>query len=120
MKSLIAVLIVALATPALAQNANVKPPVVGGAGVTRCDKWLSEREKKASALAFALEAWVMGYVSGSYNAVAGDVTFNEDDVLTRIDFYCREHRTVILAAAAAFVTADLLHTEAFRALKDVR
>ena len=100
MKSLIAVLIVALVTPALAQNAKVKSPFVGGVGAMPCDKWLSERERGTSILAVGLESWVMGFVSGSYNSEGHGVDVNEEDVLARTVFYCRQHRTDILFQAA--------------------
>jgi hypothetical protein len=120
MRKSIILVAVALVTPALAQDAKVKiPPFVGGAGATRCDKWLSERDKKASILASGFEGWTMGFVSGVHLMVAEDrpPDFTEDDVLTRTDFYCREHRTDILAQAAFRLTADLLHTEASRILQ---
>jgi hypothetical protein len=114
------ILVLALVTPALAQDAKVKPSFVGGAGALPCDKWLSERENGTSMLAVALESWLMGFVSSSYNSEGRGVDVNEEDVLTRTDFYCREHRTDILFQAALVVTADLLNAEVFRALKDTR
>lgn len=114
----IALLIVALGTSALAQNVNEKIkdsfPFLGGAGATRCAKWLEERDKQASILDFGLQGWILGFVSGA-NSGFSEVSnpgflldVKEEDVFIRIDFYCREHQSDILYQAALVVTADLM------------
>ena len=114
MRTGIALLMAALVTSASAQN--VKLPWLGGAGATLCDKWLEVREKKASVLAFGLEGWILGYVSGAvHGSFPNEETYvlsnyTESDVFGRIDSYCREHRSDMLVQAALVIVADMLES----------
>ena len=124
MRTKIALLMAALVTSAWAQNVNEKLPWLGGAGATLCDKWLEVREKKASVLAFGLEGWILGYVSGAvHGSFPNEETYvfsnyTESDVFGRIDFYCREHRSDMLVQAALIIVADMLESTASRIQKD--
>src|SRR5260370_9865722 len=99
MRAGIALLMAAFVTSASAQNVNEKLPWLGGAGATLCDKWLEVREKKASVLAFGLEGWILGYVSGAvHGSFPNEETYvlsnyTESDVVGRINFYFPEYRT---------------------------
>jgi hypothetical protein len=73
----------------------------------------------------AAQSWVLGFVSGAnlMNLTEPEMRkindsflqhFSEDDVFTRIDFYCRDHQSDRLFRAAAFVTADFMRTHASR------
>jgi hypothetical protein len=125
MRTGIALLMASLVTSASAQNVNEKLPWLGGAGATRCDKWLEVREKKASVLAFGLEGWILGYVSGAvHGSFPNDETyilsnFTESDVFGRIDFYCREHRSDMLVQAALVAFGDMLESNASRIQKEL-
>jgi hypothetical protein len=114
MRTGIALLMASLVTSASAQNVNEEPLFVGGAGATKCEIWIKERENPQSILAFGLEGWVLGYVSGANpGEVMGFLSnVTEGDVFSRTDFYCREHRSKILFQAASAVTADLMETRA--------
>jgi hypothetical protein len=92
---------------------------LGDAGGTRCGEWVQERARKTSVLGYGLEAWVLGFVSGANSSEAAKtktrgflMNFNEDDVFSRVDFYCRQHHDDILIVAASMVIADLLQTYA--------
>jgi hypothetical protein len=123
MRTCIALLMAARVTPASPQNVNETLPWLGGAGATRCDKWLEARGNKASVLAFGLEGWILGYVSGAvHGSFPNEEThvmsnFTESDVFDRIDFYCREHRSDMLVQAALVAFADMLETNASRIQK---
>jgi hypothetical protein len=125
MRTGIALLMAALVTSAWAQNVNEKLPWLGGAGATLCDKWLEVREKKASVLAFGLEGWILGYVSGAvHGSFPNEETYilsnyTESDVFGRIDSYCREHRSDMLVQAALVIVADMLESSASRIRKEL-
>jgi hypothetical protein len=111
MRTAIALVTAAVVTSASAQNANeTRLGWIGGAGDTQCDKWLEAREKRgATVLNLGLEGWVLGFVSGGAIAFSNAFSnFTENDVFDRIDFYCREHRSDILAQAAMVALADML------------
>ena len=124
MKTGIALLTTVLVTSASAQNVNELSQFLGGAGATKCETWLKEREDRKSILAFAMESWVLGYVSGANPSIElppgmlANVT--DGDVFSRTDFYCREHRSNILFQAAAVVTADLMATQASSIRKNLK
>jgi hypothetical protein len=108
-------LFVALAIPAASSAiAEQKRPFLGGAGATPCEKWLESR-KDNSVLEFALEAWVMGFISGASSVIdapAGFLTgITEDDILNRLDNHCRAHPSDPLISAALLITVDLMKTK---------
>jgi hypothetical protein len=122
----IALLVAILASHARAepQAPMIKEPMfIGGAGATRCDAWLEERQQKHSILSFGLKGWVLGFASGVNNGEGADgylLNVSEDDVYSRVDFYCREHPSDILFQAAAMAAADLLRNSARDILKGRR
>jgi hypothetical protein len=124
MRTGIVLLMAAFVTSASTQNVNELSQFLGGAGATKCETWLKEREDPASVLAFGLEGWVLGYVSGANPSIElppgmlANVT--EGDVFSRTDFYCREHRSNILFQAAAVVTADLMGARASSIRKNLK
>jgi hypothetical protein len=99
--------------PAIAEDSR---PFLGGAGATPCEKWLSERKDKSSVLEFALEAWVLGFVSGANLVVDEQAGFlggvAEDDILNRLDNHCHDHPADRLISAMLLITADLMKTRA--------
>jgi len=111
-------IVIALLAAILAASqalAETQQDFVGGAGATRCDTWLKERAQNASILSLGMEGWVLGFVSGVNigSPVRGFITnVSEDDVYSRVDFYCREHPTEILFQAARAATADLMRARA--------
>src|ERR1700730_4235577 len=101
----VTVLLGGLLASAWSQTAEEKLPFLGGAGATRCDKWIETREEEAtSILGFGLTGWVVGFVDGALNDKDLLSDFTENDVLTRVDFYCREHGSNLLYQAALVVT----------------
>ena len=112
------------------QSANEKTTFLGGAGATKCSKWLIQRHSAPGhdpILEFGLLSWVAGFVSGANlgtTTVGGSseflFEFADEDVFARVDFYCREHPSDMLYRAAAFVTADLIATVAAKSLKKAR
>jgi hypothetical protein len=103
--------------------AEQKPPFLGGAGGTLCAEWQEARGKEGSVLAFYLQGWVLGFVSGaasqhttegpSFLTDPGSDT-TDDDVLTRIDNYCRAHQNGILLQAVLTIVARLYRDQADR------
>jgi hypothetical protein len=95
----------------------------GGEGATRCSKWIEEHRDNASILAFGLDGWLMGFVSGLEH---GTSTFSEAerkaffaemteaDVLNRTNDFCRGHPDAYMIQAALTVTADLFNDFAKR------
>jgi len=84
---------------------------LGGAGDTTCSKWNSLRAKKASTLAIELKSWVLGFVSGVNNAPNANrfiSSFNEKDVLMRVNSYCHDHKTDLLVQATIVAVTDML------------
>lgn len=92
-------------------------------GGNLCQTWLDERANAgASVLAFGLEKWVLGFVLGQkiedddqtgivvppYENPTWLTNVTVDDVLTRIDVYCRTHQRAFIVQAALVVVADLL------------
>jgi hypothetical protein len=75
-----------------------------------------------SPLVILIEAWVLGYVSGedfahvmTTTATPADTAeadwlseVTEDEVLTRMDNYCREHPSHLVAAAAGYTSLGLM------------
>src|ERR1700686_2516654 len=90
-----------LASPKFAQAPQ---EFIGGAGATRCEKWLETRQQRESSiLGFGLAGWVLGFMSGvnTGEQVNGYLEkVSEGDVYSRVDFYCREHPSDILFQAA--------------------
>jgi hypothetical protein len=89
--------------------------VVAGGG-HRCDRWLGERAQENSIIGFALEEWVLGFTLGIKTGTESDPPIEsptyltgvtEDDLLTRMDNYCRAHRRDFIIQAALVVNADL-------------
>jgi hypothetical protein len=110
MKIIALLLLVTLTSPAWGQN-SAEFGWLGGAGDTPCSKWNEVRARKASTLAFALKSWVLGFVSGVNNAPNADrflASFNEKDFMMRVDFYCRDHKTDLLAQATMIAVTDML------------
>ena len=80
------------------------------------------RNAGTSVLAFGLEEWVLGFVLGQkiedddqtgivvppYENPTWLTNVTVNDVLTRIDIYCRAHQRAFIVQAALVVVADLL------------
>ena len=112
MKIIALLLFMTLTAQAWGQN-SAELGWLGGAGDTQCAKWNEVRVKKASTHAFALKSWVLGFVSGVNNAPNADrfiSSFNEKDVMMRVDFYCRDHKTDLLVQATMIAVTDMLQT----------
>jgi hypothetical protein len=92
-------------------------------GGNLCQTWLDERRNAGtSVLAFGLEEWVLGFVLGQkiedddqtgivvppYENPTWLTNVTVNDVLTRIDVYCRTHQRALIVQAALVVVADLL------------
>jgi hypothetical protein len=121
-------------------NAAAAQPVrfLGAPGGMQCTRWLEIRYNKYNSdtndaiYVFALEAWVLGYMSGIafdvVNATAGvpenvsnflyEITENE--VLTRVDNYCRGHSSDLVVQAVGWVSTDLMQVQADRIRKAVK
>jgi hypothetical protein len=119
-----------------------KSGFLGGAGAVLCEDWSRARKQneeyrrdanaKPPILAFGLEAWVLGFVSGTAHGSgsagpgvpnfltdpSSDVT--DDDVLIRTDVYCRAHKDAYLVQAALIVSADLIGAQADRMAERLR
>ena len=108
-----ATLIVARDISAAEQNR----PFLGGAGATRCEKWLETRkDDKAAVLEFGLEAWAMGFVTGASSVIDAPAGFltgtTEDDILNKLDNHCRAHPSDPLISAMLLITGDLMKARA--------
>jgi hypothetical protein len=57
-------------------------------------------------------------VTGEYKGFLSN--FTEADVLTRINFYCRDDRSDVLVQAAIVVIADLMATQASQMPKSLK
>jgi hypothetical protein len=117
--------LLAFATLAITRDSSTAEenrPFLGGAGATRCEKWLETRKDKASVLELALEAWVMGFVSGASSVIDAPAGFltgtTEDDVLNRLDNHCRAHPSDPLISAMLLITADLMTAHAAQIRKN--
>jgi hypothetical protein len=97
-------------------------PFLGGGGATKCAKWTQERQDAKSVLAFGLTGWILGFVSGVLQEDEIVLAkLKDEDVLVRIDFYCREHSDDVLYQASLVTAADLQDAHAdqiLRTLKD--
>jgi hypothetical protein len=111
MKIIFAIAFLLPITCAIAQEAQ-RPSFLGGSGATRCEKWSNERAVFGSILRFGNESWILGFISGAFALDENGMLsgFTEDDVLSRVDFYCRMHKNEFLIRAALEVTADLDQT----------
>jgi hypothetical protein len=119
-------LVVALELTAKGSGATEQRPMFLGSGGFKCEKWLDERQKKASILEFGMEGWLTGFVSGisnetSLSATSVEQTFlfdtDEADFLKRIDKFCRDQPNSYLIQAGLFVAGDLMVLHATR-IKD--
>ena len=111
MRIIVLLLLMTLAVQAREQN-STELGWLGSAGDTQCSNWNAVRAKKSSTHAFVMKSWVLGFVSGVNNASNADrflSSFNEMDVMTRVDVYCRNHKTDLLAQAAMNAVTDMLH-----------
>ena len=117
-------LAVSLCMATLAVAAEHPGLVVEGGG-HRCQRWLEERAKPVTILGFALELWVLGFTLGSKIAFDNDdgnvsehptylMGVTNDDVLSRVDNYCRIRRSNFLIQAVLEVNADLMSEHADR------
>ena len=110
MKIVVPLLLVMLTGQALAQT-STELGWLGSAGDTRCSQWNATRAKKSSTLAFAMKSWVLGFASGVNNASNAKrflSSFSERDVMSRVDAYCRNHKTDLLAQAAMNAVTDMI------------
>lgn len=79
----------------------------GGAGVSSCGTWLSDRRDGVRSSAPDIE-WVLGFLAGAADAGADDAFkgTDVDGISAWIDRYCSRHPTErIIRAAEAFVLA---------------
>jgi hypothetical protein len=107
-------LLLFLAGPAFAETPT-STPFMGGGGATTCSKWSAEQKQRGSLLAFGLEGWVVGFVSGAYSTQGTSdpiLPVIESNVIERVDSYCYDHPSDRVYQAAANVTADLFALEA--------
>src|SRR5260370_3828871 len=106
------------------------PGLVVEGGGHRCQRWLEERAKPASSLGFGLERWVRGFTLGRKIAFDNDdgnvsepptylMGVTNDDVLSRVDVYCRIHRSNFLLQAILEVNADLMSEHGDRILRSL-
>ena len=121
---LCAVSFLAAANEGMAKEKRSSLVVAGGGH--RCDRWLQERAKDNSILAFALESWAVGLALGIKMGTEHDPPIEsptylkgvtEDDFLARVDDYCRTHRRDFIIQAASVVNADLMEEHANRILR---
>jgi hypothetical protein len=104
-------------------------PFLGGDGATACQDWINARAAKLSdtkpdgtnlILSFALESWVLGFISAiseesSRGARKIEQTLlcetNDADVLGRVDNFCRANPTSVIFQGVLHVSADLMRNK---------
>ncbi len=119
MRIIVLLLFIALTAPAWGQN-SAELGWLGSAGDTQCSKWNVVRAKKASTLAIELKNWVLGFASGVNNAPNAArflSSFNEKDIMMRVDSYCHDHKTDLLVQATMVAATDMLKTPSNQIIK---
>jgi hypothetical protein len=138
---LIAAALVLLPTFSTAEPAAAGPRrLLGILPTDSCQTWLQERQQneawrrdtakkaKSSAAGLFLEYWVWGFISSASLPQDGrpsplddpSANVDEDDVLMRMDIYCRGHSYETLGAAAMTVVVELLQDQRDRLLALLR
>ena len=131
-RSLSWIVIIAIFVAGGAAKGEERLPFLGDVGATTCQGWINARAAKLSdtkpdgtdlILSFALESWVLGFISAlseeaSHGARKIEQTFlcetNDADVLARVDNFCRANPTSVVFQAVLHVSADLTRNNAQR------
>jgi hypothetical protein len=106
-------MLIALASFALCAENTI--PFFGSGGAIECRTWVEEHKDKASILAFNLDGWLLGFVSGGLYSETISATdreaffaeMKEADVLRLTNDFCRTHPNAYMLQAALTVSADL-------------